>query len=150
MPFLRQDECEMIIIDNFSVNEDEGRCTLKYRGLSGQYVTTPKNKNAKLERFGGRLFETGKVYLMDKKNDFPRKALNMHPFLLYGTCPGCGKDKLFVWRDFQVDDEDKVRIKYGSATCHCKTINEDKIAGFTHHQLEERFMSILNMLVVDQ
>jgi hypothetical protein len=151
MPFLEQDQCKMVIIDNFSVNEDDGMCTLKYRDLrGGKSVPRPITKNFSFDHLDGRLIEIGKVYLILKDPDESRKALNMHPFLLYGTCPGCGKDKLFVWRDFQLDDEDKVRIKYGSATCHCKTINEDKIAGFTHQQLEERFISIVDMLCSDK
>jgi hypothetical protein len=147
MPFLEQTQCQMVMLEDFSINEDEDRCTLTYRDLCGKYnVPIQKNETFKLERLGGRLLETGKVYLIERQDNGSIKALNMHPFLLYGTCPGCGKDKLFVWRDLQVDDKDKIKIKFGSATCHCKNINDDKIAGFSHRRLEERFVSLLDML----
>ena len=70
----------------------------------------------------------------------------MHPFLLYGECPDCHKDKLFIWREFGAKAKDKVQVKYGSTTCGCENINSEAIAGFNHNDLDERFTNILNML----
>ena len=149
MPFLKQSRNRMVKIEDFSGNEDEGQCTLSYRDLSGNYTAPPKKpKNFPLEQLGGRFFETGRVYLEDRDPapDGSIKVLNMHPFLLYGECPDCEKDKLFIWRGFGAKAKGKVQIKYGSTTCGCKNINSEAIAGFHHNELDERFTNILNML----
>jgi hypothetical protein len=147
MPFLHQKRNMMIMVENFSVNEDERLGQLEYRDLGGEHDSPPLIKHdIKLDSLMGRLFENGIVYLLEKLNDGSVRALNMHPFLVYGPCPGCGKKRLFVWRDFAANDGEKLKIKYGSTTCHCRNINDDRIAGFSHRGLEDRFTNLLNYL----
>jgi hypothetical protein len=151
MPFLEQEKNQMIMVEAFSVNEDEGVCRLTYRDLGGHYNIPPQKIDIfKTQNLDGRFFENEKVYLIEKIPDSLIKALNMQPFIVYGPCPGCGKKKLFVWRDFLAGDNDDVKIIYSRTTCHCKNINDEKIAGFSHTKLEESFVKLLKCLGSDK
>lgn len=148
MPFLKHQQNQMVLMEGFSVNEDTGMCRLTYRDLSGEHAE-PQQKfsDIKIKNLGGRLFETGTVYLIEGLANSSIKALNMHPFILYGECPGCHSNKLFVWRDlFLKNVDDKIEIKYGSTTCDCKQIDDDKIAGFNHWELNRRYNDIVKQL----
>lgn len=147
LSFLRQDKNRLALIEEFKVNEDTGRCRITYRDLGGEWSTPPtKTISVNKKNLGGRLFEFDRVYLIENLPDESVKALNMHPFILYGECPGCHRNRLFVWRDFKWKAGGRVKLTYGSTTCKCGNIDEGEIAGNSHEKLNKRFEDILAIL----
>jgi hypothetical protein len=148
LPFLQQEKNILALIEEFKVNEDKGVCRISYRDLSGER-STPLSKILPLpiRKLGGRLVETGRVYLIEQLPDESIRALNMHPFLLYGECPGCHSHRLFVWRDFKGKFGQKIKITYGSTGCKCdKAFDKGEIARNSHEKLNQRFEDILAKL----
>ena len=148
LPFLQQDKNRLALIEEFKVNEDAGRCRITFRDLGGEWSTPPqKTLSLAIKDLSGRLFETGRVYMIENLPDESIKALNMHPFLLYGECPGCHRDRLFVWRDLNWKVGRQVKISYGSTTCKCDhAIDQGDIARNSHQKLNERLENIMRKL----
>lgn len=146
MDFLDQKILTLIKVIKFEVNEDAAIGRLFYYDLRGNgfdYIQR-KSIKRKISDFRGTIFEENKVYLIQEHETI--RSMLLHPFVLYGACPGCHRKTIFVWRDNRLKLKEKKGIKYGSIACECRQIDTDPIAGFTQSALTERFEYILNRL----
>ena len=151
MPFIETDRNKMAQVKRFSVMEDTNEVKIDYITLGGSQTHSEfdKKPNSTKEGLDGQLFELDAVYLIENIADNSVKVLNLHPFLLYGRCRTCQKQRLYVWRDFIIDNEGSLKIEYGSTGCHCKLPEDNTIAGYDKNDLSKRFSTILKGLKND-
>lgn len=146
MEILDQKNLKLIKVKKFQVNEDSGKGHLRYYDLRGSGFDHIQQKiiSRDIAEFGGMFFEENKVYLIREEETI--KSLLLHPFVLYGACPGCHRKTIFVWRDNRMKSNSKKGIKYGSISCECPQIETEPIAGFSQAELAERFEDIIRSL----
>jgi|GEM_PF-4453686 len=146
MEILDQENLKLIKVKKFQLNEDSGKGHLQYYDLRGSGFDYIQQKviSRKIADFGGVFFEENKVYLIREEETI--KSILLHPFILYGSCPGCHRKTIFVWRDNRMKCRSKKGVKYGSISCECPEIETEPIAGFSQAELAERFENIIQNL----
>ena len=152
-----QKSVSMILVVGFEIDEDQWLCTLSYKDLKGvmevsshpvQQVTFNYS-----EIYQGPYFETGKVFLVKRLPEYGGviegilDALNMYPFIVYGKCPVCAKEKgFFVWYDFKTI-ENKPSVIYRPITGMCDLDNVNVIGDFHIDDILASFDGLLDKTV---
>ncbi|MCD6272761.1 MAG: macro domain-containing protein [Deltaproteobacteria bacterium] len=121
--FLKSSFLELVWIEGEEYYEDATRIDIQYRSLTGTSFAPPlKHIKGPTTYFKGKLLvQKDRVYFLRRVDEDERvDMLYMHPFVLYGCCPGCSHDRIFIWTNFGTDEHGKKYIQYTSIGCHCK------------------------------
>lgn len=156
MPFLQNFLLALVLVEKFEIIDlDRDECAVWFHEIHRDIIK-PEKKYLKLSSLDGIFFEEGKIYLMNRQYDPEERkgkaplALNMHPFLVQGTCTACASDTLFIWNNFHQDDDGYFTLDYGCIACGALktdfTKDDGFIGRFDRTELDSKFNELMDAL----